>query len=35
MARNNDRERSKRRAPKDSGAASKKKICIFCKDSVD
>ena len=34
MARNNDRERSTRRAPKETGRRTKKKICIFCKDHV-
>lgn len=32
MARNNDRDRGTRRAPKDTGRRTKKKICIFCKD---
>jgi len=32
MARNNDRDRGTRRAPKDNGRRTKKKICIFCKD---
>jgi len=35
MARNNDRDRSTRRAPKDAGRKTKKKVCIFCKDRVD
>src|ERR1700742_2756457 len=35
MARNNDRERSTRRAPKDTGRRTKKKVCIFCKDHLD
>src|SRR5580698_2975422 len=35
MARNNDRDRTTRRAPKDTGRRQKKKICIFCKDHVD
>jgi small subunit ribosomal protein S18 len=35
MARNNDRERSSRRAPKDTGRRTKKKVCIFCKDQID
>jgi small subunit ribosomal protein S18 len=35
MARNNDRERSTRRAPKDNGRRTKKKVCIFCKDHLD
>jgi|YelNatPaOPRAMG01_1025707.scaffolds.fasta_scaffold227766_2 small subunit ribosomal protein S18 len=33
MARSNDRDRSTRRAPKDNGRRTKKKVCIFCKDS--
>jgi len=32
MARNNDRDRGTRRAPKETGRRTKKKICIFCKD---
>src|SRR5487761_1653444 len=35
MARNNDRERSTRRAPKETGRRTKKKVCIFCKDRID
>src|ERR1700733_11270515 len=35
MARNNDRDRSTRRAPKDTGRRTKKKVCIFCKDRID
>ena len=35
MARNNDRERSTRRAPKDTARKTKKKVCIFCKDRID
>jgi small subunit ribosomal protein S18 len=35
MARNNDRDRSTRRAPKDNGRRMKKKVCIFCKDRID
>jgi len=35
MARNNDRDRSARRAPKDTGRRTKKKVCIFCKDHLD
>ena len=35
MARNNDRDRSSRRAPKDLGRRTKKKVCIFCKDRID
>lgn len=34
MARSNDRERSSRRAPKDTGRRTKKKICVFCRDRV-
>ena len=33
MARDRDRER--RRAPKDTGRRVKKKICIFCKEHID
>ena len=35
MARNNDRDRTARRAPKDTGRRTKKKVCIFCKDHID
>jgi small subunit ribosomal protein S18 len=35
MARNNDRDRSTRRAPRDTGRRTKKKICIFCKDHAE
>ena len=35
MARSNDRDRSPRRAPKDTGRRTKKKVCIFCKDRID
>ena len=35
MARSNDRDRSTRRAPKDNGRRTKKKVCIFCKDSIN
>jgi small subunit ribosomal protein S18 len=35
MARNNDRERSSRRAPKETARRTKKKVCIFCKDHLD
>jgi small subunit ribosomal protein S18 len=35
MARNNDRDRASRRAPKDLGRRTKKKVCVFCKDKVD
>jgi len=34
MARNNDRERTTRRAPKDAARRTKKKVCIFCKDHL-
>jgi small subunit ribosomal protein S18 len=34
MARSNDRERSTRRAPKDNGRRTKKKVCIFCRDGI-
>ncbi len=34
MARSNDRDRSARRAPKDNGRRTKKKVCIFCKDNI-
>lgn len=36
MARNNDRDRSTstRRAPKDTGRRTKKKVCMFCKDRI-
>jgi small subunit ribosomal protein S18 len=36
MARNNDRDRgSTRRAPRETGRRTKKKVCIFCKDNMD
>jgi small subunit ribosomal protein S18 len=35
MARNNVRDRSTRRAPKETGRKTKKKVCIFCKDRID
>src|ERR1700743_2539234 len=37
MARNNDRESrtNSRRAPKDLGRRTKKKVCIFCKDRIE
>jgi small subunit ribosomal protein S18 len=35
MARSNDRDRSSRRAPRDTGRRTKKKICIFCKDHME
>jgi small subunit ribosomal protein S18 len=34
MARNNDRERSTRRAPKDTARRGRKKVCIFCKEHI-
>jgi small subunit ribosomal protein S18 len=34
MARNNDRDRGTRRAPKESARRGKKKVCIFCKEQV-
>ncbi len=34
MARNNDRDRSSRRVPKEATRRGKKKICIFCKEHV-
>ncbi len=35
MARNNDRDRGTRRAPKESvRRGGKKKVCIFCKDQI-
>ncbi len=35
MARNNDRDRGTRRAPKETGRrTTKKKVCIFCKDAA-
>jgi small subunit ribosomal protein S18 len=34
MARNNDRERSTRRSPKDNVRRGKKKVCMFCKEHV-
>ncbi len=35
MARSNDRDRSSRRAPKDNGRRTKRKVCIFCRDGID
>lgn len=35
MARNNDRERTSRRAPKDDGRRQRKKVCVFCRDGID
>lgn len=35
MARSNDRDRSSRRAPRETGRRTKKKVCIFCKDHID
>src|SRR5579884_2673276 len=34
MARSNDRDRGKR-APRDVGRKTKKKVCVFCKDHMD
>src|ERR1019366_2876697 len=34
MARNNDRDRGTRRAPKESTRRGKKKVCIFCKEQM-
>jgi len=34
MARNNDRDRGTRRAPKDTARRGKKKVCIFCKEHI-
>jgi len=34
MARNNDRDRSSRRAPKEAARRGKKKVCIFCKEHM-
>lgn len=34
MARNNDRDRGTRRAPKETTRRGKKKVCIFCKEHV-
>jgi small subunit ribosomal protein S18 len=35
MGRNTDRDRSPRRAPKDVGRRTKKRVCIFCKEHVE
>lgn len=35
MARNNDRDRSKKRAPKVTGRRTRKKVCIFCKEHIE
>ncbi len=35
MARNNDRDRSTRRSPKDTVRRGKKKVCMFCKEHMD
>src|SRR5665213_1316990 len=36
MARNNDRDRAKKRgAPKDKGRQTRPKVCIFCKERID
>jgi small subunit ribosomal protein S18 len=34
MARNNDRDRGTRRAPKEAARRGKKKVCIFCKEHI-
>jgi small subunit ribosomal protein S18 len=34
MARNNDRDRGTRRAPKETTRRGKKKVCIFCKEHI-
>lgn len=34
MARNNDRDRSTRRSPKEQARRGKKKVCIFCKEHI-
>jgi small subunit ribosomal protein S18 len=34
MARNNDRDRGTRRAPKENIRRGKKKVCIFCKEHI-
>src|SRR5579875_211892 len=35
MARNNDRDRSSRRAPKEAVRRGKKKVCLFCKEHIE
>jgi len=35
MARTNDRDRSPKRAPKETRPRGKKKVCVFCKDKAD
>ncbi len=35
MARNNDRDRSSRRVPKDAIRRGRKKVCIFCREHMD
>jgi small subunit ribosomal protein S18 len=35
MARSNDRDRSTRRGPKDTGRRMKKKVCIFCTEHIE
>ena len=36
MARNNDRDRGKKRSPaRDTGRRTKAKVCVFCRDRVD
>ena len=34
MARNNDRDRAPKRTPRDTRPNAKKKVCVFCRDSV-
>lgn len=35
MARNNDRDRGTKRAPKDTGRRTKKKVCVFCAEKSE
>jgi small subunit ribosomal protein S18 len=35
MARDRERDRERRRTPKDTGRRVKKKVCIFCKEHID
>jgi small subunit ribosomal protein S18 len=35
MARGGDRDRDRRRAPKDTARRGKKKVCIFCKEHIE
>src|SRR5579859_4606423 len=34
MPRNSDRDRDRKRGPKDTGRRTKKKVCIFCKEHL-